>query len=187
MNQTTIKTSPVDIDERKKIDLSPGTTVRVWLKIEEKGKIRLQAYEGLVIARKHGTEPGATFTVRKVASGVGMEKIFPLYSPVIDHIDIVKRSKVRRAKLYYIRDKAAKEIRRRMKQLSDEAMAKIRGEEERVKKEQAEIEEKAKALALKKAEEAKKAEEVKNEEVAEEAKEVETEKKEEKTEAESKK
>jgi large subunit ribosomal protein L19 len=107
--------SPVNIEERKKLDLRSGDTVRVFQKIQEKGKTRLQAFEGLVLARKHGKEAGATFTVRRVASGVGVEKIFPLYSPVIDKIEVVKRSKVRRAKLYHIREKAAKEIRRQMR------------------------------------------------------------------------
>lgn len=109
--------SPVNIEERKKIDLRAGDTVRVWQKIQEKGKTRLQAFEGLVIARKHGAEAGATFTVRKIASGVGVEKIFPLYSPVIDKIEILRRAKVRRSKLYYIRDKSAKEIRKKMRSL----------------------------------------------------------------------
>src|SRR3989338_762310 len=113
MIKTAIKFSPIDIESRKKIDLRPGDKVRVWQKIKEKEKTRLQAFEGLVIARKHGREPGATFTVRAIASGVGTERIFPLYSPVIDSIEIVRRSKVRRAKLYYIRDKSAKEIRRK--------------------------------------------------------------------------
>ena len=98
------------------MDLRPGDTVRVFQKIEEeKGKFRLQAFEGLVLARKHGTEPGATFTVRRVASGIGVEKIFPLYSPMIDHIEIVKRTRVRRAKLYYIREKVAREARRQLR------------------------------------------------------------------------
>jgi large subunit ribosomal protein L19 len=108
---------PVNRQARKSLDLRAGDTVRVWQKILEKGKIRLQAFEGLCIARKHGTETGATFTLRRVASGVGVEKIFPLYSPVIDSIEILKRSKVRRAKLYHIRDKAAKEIRRQMRNI----------------------------------------------------------------------
>lgn len=107
--------SPVKIDERKKLDLRAGDTVRVYQKIKEKGKTRLQAFEGLVLAVKHGKESGSTFTVRKMASGVGVERIYPLYSPVIDRIEVVKRSKVRRAKLYHIRDKAAKEIRRQMR------------------------------------------------------------------------
>jgi len=94
-----------------------GDTVRVWQKIVEKGKTRLQAFEGLVLATKHGKEAGATFTVRRTASGVGVEKIFPLYSPVIDSVEMVKRSKVRRAKLYYIREKAAKEISRQMRNI----------------------------------------------------------------------
>ena len=109
--------SPVKIEERKALDIRSGDTIRVWQKIIEKGKTRLQAFEGLVIARKHGREAGGTFTVRRVASGVGVEKIFPLYSPVIDSIETLKRSKVRRAKLYHIRDKAAKEIRRQMRNI----------------------------------------------------------------------
>lgn len=110
-----IKISPINIEERKKIDIKPGDTVRVALKIKEKDKIRLQDYEGLVIAVKHGKEAGGTFTVRKVASGVGVERIFPLYSPVIDTIEIKKRARVRRAKLYFIHDKAAREISRKMR------------------------------------------------------------------------
>ncbi|KND46717.1 MAG: LSU ribosomal protein L19p [Parcubacteria bacterium C7867-006] len=109
--------SPVKIADRKNFDIRSGDTVRVWQKIQEKDKIRLQAFEGLVIAVKHGKEAGATFTVRRVASGVGVEKIFPLYSPMIDSIETVKRSKVRRAKLYHVRDKAAKEIRRQMRNI----------------------------------------------------------------------
>ncbi|KND50711.1 MAG: ribosomal protein L19 [Parcubacteria bacterium C7867-003] len=109
--------SPVKVIDRKNLDIRSGDTVRVWQKIVEKGKTRLQAFEGLVIAVKHGKEAGATFTVRRVASGVGVEKIFPLYSPMIDSLETLKRSKVRRAKLYHIRDKAAKEIRRQMRNI----------------------------------------------------------------------
>ncbi len=107
----------VDIEARKGLDFASGDTVRVWSKIEDKGKYRLQAFEGLVLARKHGTEPGATFTVRKVSNAVGVERIFPLFSPMIDRIEVTKRAKTRRSKLYYIRDKAAKEVRRKMKQI----------------------------------------------------------------------
>src|SRR3989338_3393494 len=109
------KFSPIDIEARKKLDLRPGDSVRVWQKIKEGDKTRLQAFEGLVFARKHGTEPGATFTVRRVLSGVGVEKIFPLYSPMIDKVEILKRSRVRRAKLYYIRDKVSREARRQLR------------------------------------------------------------------------
>lgn len=109
--------SPVNTEERQKLDFRAGDTVKVWQKIQEKGKTRLQAFEGLVLARKHGTEAGATFTVRRVASGVGVEKIFPLYSPTIDKIDVLKRSQVRRAKLYHIREKAAKEVSRQMRNI----------------------------------------------------------------------
>jgi large subunit ribosomal protein L19 len=107
--------TPVDVEARKKLDFTSGDTIRVWSKIEDKGKYRLQAFEGIVLARKHGTSSTATFTVRKVSSGVGVERIFPLYSPLVDKIEVTKRAKTRRSKLYYIRDKAAKEIRRKMK------------------------------------------------------------------------
>ena len=82
-----------------------------------------------MLAVKHGTEPGATFTVRATLSGVGVEKTFPLYAPSIDSIEIVKRSKVRRAKLYFIREKAAKQVRRQLRNarmmnvVSDETIA----------------------------------------------------------------
>jgi len=109
--------SPVNIESRKNLDLRAGDTVRVSQKIEEKGKTRIQIFEGLVIARKHGTEAGATFTVRRSTGGYGVEKIYPLYSPMIEKIEIVKRSNVRRSKLYYIRRKALKQISKRMKML----------------------------------------------------------------------
>ncbi len=115
---TNIKLSSVNMDERKKLAFSSGDTIRVWSKIQEKGKTRLQAFEGLVLARKHGAESGATFTVRKVASGVGVERIFPLYSPMVDKIEVIKHSGARRSKLYYVREKAVRDIRRKMKQTS---------------------------------------------------------------------
>jgi large subunit ribosomal protein L19 len=115
MENTTIQMSPVAMAERKNLPLRSGATVKVYLKIQEKGKTRLQIFEGLVLAVKGGTSNGAMFTVRKVASGVGMEKIFPLYSPAIDKIEIVKQSEVRRAKIYFIRDKVSREVRRKMR------------------------------------------------------------------------
>lgn len=125
MDMNVITISPVNVDERRKLDLRAGDTAKVWQKIQEKGKTRLQAFEGLVLAVKHGKEAGGTFTVRKVTSGVGVEKIFPIYSPMIDKIEITKRAQVRRAKLYHIREKAAKEVRREMRNIrlvKDEAV-----------------------------------------------------------------
>ncbi len=111
-----IKLTPVDIEARAKLDFNAGDTVRVWSKIlDEKGKSRLQAFEGIVLARKHGKEIGATFTVRKVASGVGVERIFPIFSPMVDKIEIIKKSKARRSKLYYVRTKAVKDVRKKMR------------------------------------------------------------------------
>lgn len=115
---TGVSVSPVNMNERVELGLRPGDTVRVHQKIQDKGKTRIQVFEGLVLARKHGNEPGATFTVRKVASGVGVEKIFPLYSPLIDKLEIVRRAKVRRSKLYYIREKVAREVRRQMRRMT---------------------------------------------------------------------
>jgi large subunit ribosomal protein L19 len=114
--KTTIKFTPVDVESRKGLEFASGDVVRVWNKIKEAdGKTRLQAFEGMVLARKHGTEMGATFTVRRVASGVGVERVFPLYSVMIDKIEVVRHSKTRRSKLYYVRDKALRDVRRKLK------------------------------------------------------------------------
>jgi large subunit ribosomal protein L19 len=114
--KSTIKLTPVDMEARKALDFSSGDVVRVWNKIkEENGKTRLQAFEGMVLARKHGQEIGSTFTVRRVASGVGVERVFPLFSVMIDKIEIVRRSRTRRSKLYYVRDKALRDVRRKLK------------------------------------------------------------------------
>ena len=122
--------TPVRTEERTQLGIRPGDTVRVHQKIVEvkKGKAankketttktaRIQVFEGLVLAVKHGNEPGATFTVRATMSGVGVEKIFPLYAPFIEKIEIVRRSKVRRAKLYFIREKVAREVRRQLRNM----------------------------------------------------------------------
>ncbi len=122
--ESKIITSPIDMQARKALELRSGDTVRVWQKITEGDKTRLQAFEGLILARKHGDEAGGTFTVRKVIDGVGVERIFPLYSPMIDEIEIVRRSKVRRAKLYFVREKATKEIRRQLSNLRADKSAK---------------------------------------------------------------
>ncbi len=141
MKLETIQISPVNMEERKELGIRSGDTVRVWVKIQEKGKTRLQAFEGLVLARKHGNEAGATFTVRKVASGVGVERIFPLFSPIIDKIEIIKRSRVRRSKLYFIREKVAREIRRQMRKMKmvDLSTKSDIAEADRMKKEEEEM------------------------------------------------
>jgi large subunit ribosomal protein L19 len=112
-----MKISSVNIEERKKLSLKSGDTIRVHQKIQEGDKSRIQVFEGLVIARKHGDEAGGTITVRKVVDGVGVERIFPIFSPNIDKIEVVRKAKVRRSKLYNVREKAAKEIRRKMKSI----------------------------------------------------------------------
>ena len=93
------------INKNKRSDLPGfeiGDTIRVHVKIKEGDKERLQAFEGTVLARKN-TGMGETITVRKISYGVGVERIFPLSAPVVDHIDIVRTGKVRRSKLYYLR------------------------------------------------------------------------------------
>ena len=84
-----------------------GDTVKVWVKVVEGNRERLQGYEGVVIARKNGGVR-ETFTVRRISFGVGVERTFPIHSPKIDHIDIVRKGDVRRAKLYYLRERTGK-------------------------------------------------------------------------------
>lgn len=102
-------------------DMRPGDTVRVHQKIKEGDKVRVTQFEGIVLARKHGRGITATVTVRAVLEGVGVERVFPLHLPTITKFEVVRHAKVRRAKLYYIRDKAAREVRKRMKQVWREA------------------------------------------------------------------
>ncbi len=126
--KSAVQTTPINMQERAALGIRAGDSVRVWQKIEELKKskgankkevvtknYRKQAFEGLVLAVKHGSEPGAMFTVRKVASGVGVEKIFPLYSPMIDSIEVLRRTRTRRAKLYFIREKATRDVKRAMR------------------------------------------------------------------------
>ena len=168
---TGVTISPVNMEDRKDLNMRAGDTVKVHQRIQDKGKTRIQIFEGIVLARKHGNEPGATFTVRKTASGVGVEKIFPLYSPNIDKIEIVKRSKVRRAKLYFIRDKVAREIRRQMRRMNLVSMAteSAAETEQRAAEAAKKAEEDAAAAEAKVAEEAAKAAEVVEETPVEEA------------------
>ncbi len=158
--KTNIKNTPlatftsVNVEERKNLGITSGDTVKVWVKIKEKDKVRLQAFEGMVLATKHGSEPGATFTVRKVSNGVGVERIFPLFSPNIDKIEVVKRAKVRRAKLYHIREKVAREVKRQMRRtkLMNLATLSDTEEQERMKKEAEEEARRVEEEAAKKAE-----------------------------------
>lgn len=91
------------MDQEKIKQLKAGQTVRVHQKISEGDKERIQIFEGIILSHKGGSQKGATILVRKESKGIGVEKIFPLYSPAITKIDIVKFAKVRRAKLYYLR------------------------------------------------------------------------------------
>jgi large subunit ribosomal protein L19 len=111
MNATLAKV----VEKKKRTDIPefrPGDTIRVHVKIKEGDKERLQAFEGTVIAEKN-SGLGKTITVRKISFGQGVERIFPVNAPVIDHIDIVRTGRVRRAKLYYLRGLKGKAARLR--------------------------------------------------------------------------
>jgi large subunit ribosomal protein L19 len=95
-------------------DFKPGDTVKVHVKIKEGEKERIQVFQGVVISKRKGTG-NATFTVRKVSYGVGVERVFPLHSPILDKIEVVTRGRVRRAKIYYLRKLRGKAARIREK------------------------------------------------------------------------
>jgi len=92
-------------------DFAAGDTIRVGVKVTEGTRTRVQNYEGVCIARKGGDTLGASFTVRKISFGEGVERVFPLHSPQIDAITVVRRGRVRRAKLYYLRERRGKSAR----------------------------------------------------------------------------
>jgi len=116
MKVETIKKAQVKTDVP---DIKPGDTVKEHQKLKEKNKERIQVFEGVVLARKHGKGITGTITVRKVVAGVGVEKIFPIHSPSIDKIEIVKRSKVRRSKLYYLRTAKGRKARLKRKDFKE--------------------------------------------------------------------
>jgi large subunit ribosomal protein L19 len=99
-------------------DIKSGQTVKVHQKIKEGNKDRIQIFEGIIIARKHGKGINSTITVRKVSDGVGVERIFPVFSPAIEKIEIIRAGKTRRAKLYYLRTAKGKKARLKNKEFS---------------------------------------------------------------------
>jgi len=105
--------------KKKLPEIKPGDTVRLSLAIKEKNKEKIQIFEGVVIAIKHGQGISGTITVRKIISGIGVEKIFPIHSPIIKKIEVTKRSKVRRAKLYYLRNIKGKKAKLKNKGLNE--------------------------------------------------------------------
>ena len=100
-------------------ELKAGIKARVWQKIKEGDKERLQAFEGIVIAVKHGQGKTGTFTVRKISNGIGVERVFPLHAPTIEKIEILSQAKVRRAKLYYLRGRIGKKARMKQVELAE--------------------------------------------------------------------
>jgi len=100
-------------------ELKSGMKVRVWQKIKEADKERLQAFEGVVIAVKHGRGKTGAFTVRKISSGIGVERIFPLHALTIEKIEVLSQAKVRRAKLYYLRGRIGKKAKMKQVELAE--------------------------------------------------------------------
>lgn len=131
-------------------DIRPGNTIKVYQKVREtpkKGKTstgrenkeRIQVFEGVVLARKHGKGISATITVRKIISGIGVERIFPLYSPTIEKIEVLRRGKVRKAKLYYLRKVRGKKARLKKKKFVEKMVKEVAKKE--VLKEREKVEE----------------------------------------------
>ena len=134
-------------------EFSPGDTVRVNVRVREGTRTRVQAYEGVCIARSGGGI-NESFTVRKISNGEGVERVFPVYSPLVESVDVVRRGKVRRAKLYYLRDRRGKSARiventgTRARKLNDAERAAIAEEKARIEAEKVAA---AQALAAEKA------------------------------------
>lgn len=126
-------------------DIRPGDTVRISFKITEGGKTRLQSYEGICIAKKHGNSLDGSFTLRKISGGIGVERTFPLHSPLITKIEKIKSRKTHRAKLYFIRDLVGKKA-KKARELKDYKMWEEAISEEEI----AQIEEEKHQAALKK-------------------------------------
>ena len=112
-----------------KVKFKAGDTVKVFFKVVEGGKERLQAYEGIVIAKRNGSIR-ESFTVRRISYGVGVERTFPLHSPRIDRVEVVSQGKVRRAKLYYLRDRVGKSAKVRQKRTEKLAQVTVEAQEE---------------------------------------------------------
>lgn len=140
-------------------ELQAGDIVKVYRKIKEGTKERIQVFEGIIIAKKGGQSSSPMITVRKVSGGVGVELVLPIYSPSIDKIEVVKRAKVRRSKLYYIRDKSAKSLRLKYKDMAKfvavEEVAETPATEEKIVAEEVKKEDAVKEVVAEKVEEVK--------------------------------
>jgi len=132
-------------------ELQSGDVVKVYRRIVEGGKERIQIFEGMIIAMRGGQSSSPTITVRKVSNGVGVELVLPIYSPMIEKIEMVKRAKVRRSKLYYVREKTVKALKLKYKELAELIARKEEKEvvAEKVEEKEVEVEEKKEEVAKK--------------------------------------
>lgn len=141
-------TSPVEVKPNPNIPtLAPGDTVKVSIKVVEGDKERTQVFQGVVIKLRN-SGAGSSFTVRRVTYGVGVERTFPLYSPRVEKVEVVRRGKTRRAKLYYLRGRSAKASRIKEKRLSPQQLEREREEARRLKQERELEQEQEEALKL---------------------------------------
>jgi large subunit ribosomal protein L19 len=104
--------------EKKLPDLRSGDTIKVHQKIKDGDKERIQIFEGVIIAKKHGKGISATITVRKIVDGVGVERVFPIHSPSVEKFEVIRHGKVRRSKLYYLRTAKGKKARLKKKEFA---------------------------------------------------------------------
>ena len=114
-------------------DFQAGDIVKVYQKVKEQDKERIQIFEGVLLAKKHGKGVGGTITVRKISQGIGVERVFPLHSPLVEKIEVIRKTKVRQAKLYYLRSLKGKKARLRARELNLEPLQEQKEETSEVK------------------------------------------------------
>lgn len=128
--ETHIETFNKQYLKAKTPDLQAGDIVRVYQKVKEQDKERIQVFEGVLLAKKHGKGIGGTITVRKISQGVGVERVFPLHSPLVEKIEVARKTKVRQGKLYYLRSLQGKKARLKAKEFNLEQPAQEQKEKE---------------------------------------------------------
>ncbi len=124
--------------KEKTPDFQAGDIVKVYQKVKEQDKERIQVFEGVLLAKKHGKGIGGTITVRRISQGIGVERVFPLHSPLVEKIEVARKTKVRQGKLYYLRSLKGKKARLKAKEFNLEQPAQEEKKEETTETEPAE-------------------------------------------------